>query len=183
VRRRLRLIDRKLPFAVRRGRKAHRCATHMVDGIECRAWDLGRLPLAHTAVIPAGAEHVEHLGSGPRYCEACAVTAGRRREASVNAARVYSIVAANFLAETDENGEARVVVETPEQRVPRLRVLARFGESPYTRRAAFRRSKLCVTCGATLLAPDAGHVVPTSNGDRLACAGNCFAAAMAEALR
>lgn len=78
-------------FALRRARKAHRCArkTRFTGhGRERRLevlgrhWDGGPIPAACTQEILPGEQYVEYTGcampydSGPRYCAHCAAAAG-----------------------------------------------------------------------------------------------------------
>lgn len=94
------------------------------------------------------------------------------------AQKLAMTIAATFRTEPDENGDGRYLVETASERVPRLRVLARLDETPAVRRAAFRASPNCVTCDRQLPDPETGRYVPTADGPRLACRGDCFATAM-----
>lgn len=72
-----------------------------------------------------------------------------------------------------------LVVEVPTP-TPRFRVLARLDENGSIRRAAFRASPVCLSCGKELHNPDDGRVVPTKQGVRLACAMDCFTKALVE---
>jgi hypothetical protein len=102
------------------------------------------------------------------------------------------IVAA--VPEVDENGNPRVVTRGAVLRrvkgdlfayqrattMPRLRILAVVDETVGLRLHAFKANPYCCRCDARLVSVDAGAVVTTADGLRLACRETCFAEAVLE---
>lgn len=92
--------------------------------------------------------------------------------------------------EPDENGAARYVARTladvvrdrqltpRAEHVPQFRILAIVDEPPALRRRAFAANPFCCQCDERLDSPDAGGIVPTDEGPRLAHRDSCYAAAM-----
>lgn len=96
------------------------------------------------------------------------------------------------VGEVDENGNPRVVAQGAAlrrvkgdafayqraTRIPKLRVIAVVDETRGMRINVFKANAFCVQCDSRLSNADAGGVVTTADGLRLACRETCFADAV-----